>query len=115
MDDPARDYNICPSCGTEFGVSDVNATVDNLRANWLRSGPSWWSPTDPQPQNWNPLKQIGRLVNVDCGPNVALIYLEESAVVATLPTKEERSGNARCLGTEGIPKDFNLPQLIAAD
>src|SRR6266446_4815425 len=39
MDDPPRDYNICPSCGTEFGLHDVNASISELRAAWLQTGP----------------------------------------------------------------------------
>lgn len=58
MEEPPRDYNICPSCGTEFGIHDLNASVGELRAAWTRSGPSWWSKTDPQPDNWNPFAQL---------------------------------------------------------
>ena len=32
MEDPPKDNNICPSCGTEFGLHDVNATLSDLRA-----------------------------------------------------------------------------------
>lgn len=58
MEEPAKDYNVCSSCGTEFGVSDVNSSVAELRDNWLESGPSWWSKTEPQPADWNPLEQM---------------------------------------------------------
>ena len=58
MEDPPRDYNICPSCGTEFGNHDLNASISELRAGWIRSGPKWWSKTDPQPENWNPFAQL---------------------------------------------------------
>lgn len=58
MDDPPTDHNICPSCGTEFGLHDVNASLSDLRAAWMRSGPKWWSATDPQPANWNPFAQL---------------------------------------------------------
>jgi hypothetical protein len=62
MDDQPEDYNICPSCGTEFGVNDVNSTVEDLRELWLESGPAWWSPTDPVPPGWNPVEQLQRLL-----------------------------------------------------
>jgi len=61
MEEPPRDYNICPSCGTEFGVHDVNASISELRAAWMQSGPRWWSKTDTQPDNWNPLAQLATL------------------------------------------------------
>lgn len=58
MDDPPRDYNICPSCGTEFGLHDANASIVELRAAWLATGLRWWSATDPAPADWNPLEQV---------------------------------------------------------
>ena len=61
MDDPPRDYNICPSCGTEYGVNDVNASYDQLRRAWIATGPAWWSKTDPQPENWSPSRQLANL------------------------------------------------------
>jgi hypothetical protein len=62
MDDPPRDYNICPSCGTEFGLHDANAAISELRSAWLSSGPRWWSATDPQPLDWKPLEQVKRVM-----------------------------------------------------
>jgi hypothetical protein len=61
LDDPPRDFNICPSCGTEFGLHDVNASILELRQAWIDAGPRWWSKTDPQPQNWNPFVQLSRV------------------------------------------------------
>ena len=62
MEDPPRDYNICPSCGTEFGLHDVYASLQDLRAAWLQAGPKWWSPTDPVPQDWKPWDQVARVL-----------------------------------------------------
>jgi hypothetical protein len=61
MDDAASDYNVCPSCGTEFGVNDVNASIPELREAWIQSGPRWWSRTDAVPANWNPFIQLAQL------------------------------------------------------
>jgi hypothetical protein len=61
MDDPPRDYNICPSCGTEFGLHDLNASVLELREAWIKTGPKWWSATDAQPVGWDPYLQLARL------------------------------------------------------
>jgi hypothetical protein len=58
MEAPPKDYRICPSCGTEFGLHDVNATIADLRDGWLGTGPKWWSKTDQQPINWDPLAQM---------------------------------------------------------
>src|ERR1017187_1954302 len=59
---PAADYNICPSCGTEFGNNDVNASIEDLRASWLDSGPRWWSKFEAQPANWEPIWQVASQV-----------------------------------------------------
>src|SRR5882672_7518879 len=69
MDDPPRDYNVCPSCGTEYGVNDVNASYEELRKAWIRTGPKWWSKTDPEPENWSPSFQLASL-----GPIFAEVY-----------------------------------------
>ena len=58
MEEEPTSYTICPSCGTEFGLHDGNASILALRRNWLQSGPKWWSSTDPQPENWNPVEQL---------------------------------------------------------
>lgn len=61
MDDPPCGYNTCPSCGTEFGLHDANASIVELREAWLRTGPKWWSATDPRPADWDPYAQLARL------------------------------------------------------
>jgi hypothetical protein len=61
MEAPPRNYRICPSCGTEFGVHDENASLEELRDSWIKTGPSWWSQTDPQPPDWNPFAQLAQL------------------------------------------------------
>jgi hypothetical protein len=62
MEEPAQDFNICPSCGTEFGLHDRNVSVDQLREQWLNAGPKWWSTTDPQPEGWNPIMQLAQIL-----------------------------------------------------
>jgi hypothetical protein len=64
MTDPPRDFNICPSCGTEFGVHDCNSTVEELQKAWLSTGPKWWSDTEPEPAEWNPIQQIAKLLRI---------------------------------------------------
>jgi hypothetical protein len=62
MQDPPRDYNICPSCGTEFGVSDANSSIEALRLAWIATGAHWWSTTEPKPENWNAAIQLAGLL-----------------------------------------------------
>jgi len=59
---PIEDYDICPSCGTEFGVSDTNASIEELRSAWLLTGPNWWSESDPRPVSWNPFAQFAMFI-----------------------------------------------------
>jgi hypothetical protein len=63
MEDPPPDFNICPSCGTEFGNNDVNASIKELRSAWLRNGARWWSPVDSPPDGWDPFEQISALLD----------------------------------------------------
>jgi hypothetical protein len=58
MADGPRDFNICPSCGTEFGLHDVNSTIENLRTAWFATGPRWYSNVVSEPANWNPFLQV---------------------------------------------------------
>lgn len=70
MDDPPRDYNVCPSCGTEYGVNDVNASFEQLRQAWIATGPAWWSKTDLKPENWNPSRQLANLGSGSLMPSI---------------------------------------------
>lgn len=62
MEEPPEQYNICASCGTEFGVHDVNASIEELRLAWLKTGPKWFSAVDPEPQDWNPYLQVRKAI-----------------------------------------------------
>ncbi len=66
MASPAVDFNICPSCGTEFGNDDADWTVGELRAAWLERGAQWFSNANHAPAGWNPVEQVLRVVEV-CG------------------------------------------------
>jgi len=64
MKTPPEDYNICPSCGTEFGYEDFADTYqerqerwEELRFRWLSRGAPWFSPVTRAPANWNPYRQ----------------------------------------------------------
>jgi hypothetical protein len=57
-------YEICPSCGFEFGVTDDDEgyTYASWRGRWVADGMNWWS-TGPRarPDDWDPIAQLARL------------------------------------------------------
>jgi len=58
MEFPPTDWNICPSCGTEFGYNDVGKSHIDLRRIWIEGGMRWWSPVEKQPDEWDPETQL---------------------------------------------------------
>src|ERR1017187_7696142 len=58
LEDPPKNFTICPSCGTEFGYDDAFASHAELRAKWLRNGAQWWSTVDPKPEHWDQQQQV---------------------------------------------------------
>jgi hypothetical protein len=52
-------YEICPSCGFEFGVSDddLGYSYERWRSEWVRDGMPWRSPR-PRPAGWDPAVQL---------------------------------------------------------
>ena len=80
MDEPADDYNICSSCGTEFGLHDQRFTHQQLRAAWQREGAKWWSTFDNQPANWDPAIQLGGLYPQPTGEQSMNLYAVGSMV-----------------------------------
>jgi hypothetical protein len=55
---PADDFNICPSCGVEFGYETAGRSFDELRREWTTTGARWASRVYPQPNGWNPWAQL---------------------------------------------------------
>lgn len=55
-------FEICPSCGFEFGFDDddLGLTYKEARARWIAAGMPWWSPSRPGPVDWNPEQQLAR-------------------------------------------------------
>ena len=65
MEDPPERFEICPSCGTEFGNHDFvfderdrPARLAELRAAWLAAGAPWFDVGMTPPRNWDPWKQV---------------------------------------------------------
>ena len=51
-------FDICPSCGTEFGYDDAGRTHADLRERWVNTGAKWSSSTAKPPAGWDPVAQI---------------------------------------------------------
>jgi hypothetical protein len=59
MEEGPWNFNICPSCGTEFGLHDFNSTIRDLREGWWKNGaPEWHSVVIPRPDGWDGRKQL---------------------------------------------------------
>jgi hypothetical protein len=59
-------YEICPSCGFEFGVTDDDRgfTYDQWRQRWIGRGMPWESAAlRPAPEGWDPRSQLQRLLD----------------------------------------------------
>jgi hypothetical protein len=87
MEAPPKNYRICPSCGTEFGLHDANASIEELREVWLDTGPRWWSKSDPQPQNWDPIMQLEQ-VGIPAKRSVVRVEKMELTGTASFSTSE---------------------------
>jgi hypothetical protein len=55
-------YEICPSCGFQFGVSDDDAgfSYADWRVRWQQAGMKW-SGAAPVPKKWNAAAQLKHL------------------------------------------------------
>jgi hypothetical protein len=64
--DDSGSFEICPSCGTEFGYDDAaggdlarrQVIHTRLREEWRKSGCRWWSSGRLPPQDWDPEEQL---------------------------------------------------------
>lgn len=66
LDEPAYDgrqpsFEICPSCGNQFGYDDAVASHASLRQKWISKGARWWSREAP-PEGWEPQVQLARVM-----------------------------------------------------
>jgi hypothetical protein len=89
MEEGPRDFNICPSCGTEFGLYDLNSSIPALRALWLSNGPVWHSSVVPKPSGWSPIRQLADMfLNPVAMPAAALSH--PSPIVIRARSKRKR-------------------------
>jgi hypothetical protein len=60
MPDPPADFNICPCCGTEFGIDDESLSFTELRGQWVADGSRWFYGSSPE--GWRPWRQLQGVV-----------------------------------------------------
>lgn len=59
--DGSPSFEICPSCGFEFGYDDgvCGETYDSYRKHWIATGCKFWAaPRMAVPGDWNPEAQL---------------------------------------------------------
>jgi len=97
MADPPTDYNICPSCGTEFGADDVDLSYVELRMEWVRRGAPWFSRVTEPPVGWN---AIAQLISAGFWPVTAVSYAQaESAMRVTSSSARQPRYEVKAVGT----------------
>jgi hypothetical protein len=62
------DYEICPSCGTEFEYHDAVCSHAELRERWVHAGAFWHSRSVSKPYEWNAAIQLANAGLFDCMP-----------------------------------------------
>jgi hypothetical protein len=75
LEEPARfadgnpSWEICPSCGFEFGYDDDEAgdSYADWRQRWIENGMRWWSRSHRKPPGWDPHAQL--LALLESGPD----------------------------------------------
>ncbi|WP_009963304.1 hypothetical protein [Verrucomicrobium spinosum] len=62
-------YEICPSCGFQFGVDDDDRGIsyEDARKRWATAGCRWYSRGLPAPDDWDARAQLQRLVEAGEG------------------------------------------------
>ncbi|NBW07239.1 MAG: hypothetical protein EBR82_04355 [Caulobacteraceae bacterium] len=53
-----RYQEICPCCGTQFGLDDARVNHADLRQKWIAAGHPWWSRSTLPPDGWDAEAQL---------------------------------------------------------
>jgi|SRR5215472_15062720 len=95
---PPTDFNICPSCGVEFGADDVDHSIYELQRMWIDRGMPWSSPAVPQPADFRPLAQLKNLeapTATEMGPVTDVISINRSDTIRARAVGNGTFGNVR--------------------
>lgn len=60
LETPPLEYDICPCCLFNFGISDQDWSYDELREDWIAHGALWaWGNKEiPEPPDYDPIQQL---------------------------------------------------------
>ena len=81
---PPIDFEICPCCGTEFGLDDDQKDHDELRSDWIARDMRWFSRANRPPLGWNPARQLLEAGHMNVVPRAA---------ASNVSTRPERVGH----------------------
>lgn len=81
-------YEICPSCGFQFGVDDDDKGIshEQWREKWVAGGMKWHSQGNAAPKGWDANKQLAALV-----PGKAKVQPKESRKVKPKPKPKAKT------------------------
>jgi hypothetical protein len=82
-------YEICPSCGFQFGVDDDDKgiTYDEWRVRWKEKGQAWSSRGNVAPRGWNANSQLATLGKPSPPPKQARTSASASGKKKAKPVK----------------------------
>jgi predicted RNA-binding Zn-ribbon protein involved in translation (DUF1610 family) len=94
-------YEICPSCGFEFGYTDddLGFSYEQWRQRWTQQGMKWRSTSRTPPPGWDPEAQLQRLLR-----GSALGSLGRSAEVRRLWPPKATPSSPNPPDTKTLPK-----------
>jgi hypothetical protein len=93
MPDPPVNFNICPCCGTEFELDDLDTTYAALRQRWIAAGCPWFDALEEKPAGWNPNRQLINLLYTSSARN-HLPRVPEVSQSTSLLRSLQQTGNA---------------------
>jgi hypothetical protein len=108
---PPINFEICPSCGTEFGLDDIENSLIDLTLRWIRNGMHWWSNAAEPPRNWRPEEQVAKVL-----PNLLAHYTQASSFsrVGQMPIITPPLDNNDLVTGRIFRESFVVPESIAS-
>jgi len=85
-------FNVCPCCGTEFGVDDRKTDHETLQRSWAANGYPWFDDITFPSASWNPRLQVALL-------NLIMIDRQVSVVADSSATQQETAFAIRPIWT----------------